>query len=701
MRRSSWVAAITTMAVLVGVIAFAAATARRDRAALVKEFGDENLARVRIAVRQIESELSDVRLHLAFAAKLIDAADTGTDQRRELEALVTVVRLYRTIVVLDTEGRARVVAVDPAVSGVVVAASLCGADTADGAARHRASLDGDLQPLGDPSSPWYRAFAAPLVREGAARGAVVILADQQETFDCLRLAAAQPDSKLLLIGPHGRAAPITDPGVAAALGGSEQGGSLSALVTAMQAGHSGVMRLTREQARSVGFLAADAVAAFAPIRTADAGHWSIAVLDSTAGLEAQENAIVDRMAMLAVVFAAALGALSVYLVVSSRRAIEVQERLRTAEEIVRVRERAEKILENVPVAVVALDHTGRISALNVASRERLAAARVGDSLDAAFPVAKAGAVDTLRALVERARSTGAVQALVAQPIALTGNGRVFAAHAVPLPSPLPDMTLLVVLEDVTELQALGSQLLRAEKLATVGVLAAGIAHEVGTPLGVVRGRTEMLASWLGPSHPQTRTTGVILEEIDRISRTIQQLLDFARVSQAEVAPVDLAPIASSVIDLLAFEARKRRVSLEVEIPEPMPRLSANVDQLRQVLVNLALNGLDACEPGGTVTLRARSGERSGLAVVEVEDNGAGIPDALKHRVFDPFFTTKKRGKGTGLGLSIAAQIVRNHGGEIDLGSAAGRGTRVTMTWPLAAAPEERNGTAERRANPRR
>jgi signal transduction histidine kinase len=528
----------------------------------------------------------------------------------------------------------------------------------------------------------------------------VILADQQETFDRLRLAAAQADSKLLLIGPHGRAAPITDPALAAALAGSEQGGPLSSLVTAMQAGQSGVMKLSREQARGVGFLGADAVAAFAPIRTADAGHWSIAVLDSTATLEAQGSGIVHRMAVLALVFALALGALSVYLVVSSRRAIEVQERLRTAEEIARVRERAEKILENVPVAVVVLDYAGRISGLNVAFRERLASARVGDSLDVAFPAARPGAVDTLRAVVERARSSGTVQALVAQPIALTGGGRVFAAHAVPLPNPLPDMTLLVVLEDVTELQALGSQLLRAEKLATVGVLAAGIAHEVGTPLGVVRGRTEMLASWLGPAHPQARTTGVILDEIDRISRTIHQLLDFARVAQAEVAPVDLAGVVSSVVDLLAFEARKRKVSLDVELPEAMPPLSANADQLKQVLVNLSLNGLDACEAGGTVTLRALRGGRGGLAVLEVEDNGAGIPESLKHRVFDPFFTTKKRGKGTGLGLSIAAQIVRNHGGEIDLDSAAGRGTRVTVKWPLVAASEERNGTAERRANPR-
>ena len=117
LRRSSWIAVITAVAALVASVALAVGSARRDRAALVKEFGDEHLARGRIAIREIESELSDVRLHLAFAARLVDAANSGNDQRRELEALVAVVRSYRTIVVYDVDGRERVVAIDPSVAG--------------------------------------------------------------------------------------------------------------------------------------------------------------------------------------------------------------------------------------------------------------------------------------------------------------------------------------------------------------------------------------------------------------------------------------------------------------------------------------------------------------------------------------------------------------------------------------------------------
>ncbi|HET9594437.1 MAG TPA: ATP-binding protein [Anaeromyxobacteraceae bacterium] len=704
MRRGTWGAVLTTVAVLAGVIALAVGTAHRDRAALVKEFGDEHLGRLRIAIHEIETELADVRLHLAFAAKLVDAANTGKDQRRELEALVAVVRSYRTIVVYDVQGRERVVAVDPAVAGSWSRQPFAEAVRETALAAISRQVMAISEPLGDPSAPWHRAFAAPLVRDGVVRGAIVILVDQQGTFDRLRLAALQPQSKLLLIGPHGRVAPLTEPAVTALVGEGAQGGPLADLLASMRAGHTGTMELTPAQTRALGLGRADALAAFAPIRTEDAGHWSVAVIDSTAALEAQEDAIILRMALLAVAFGVALGALSVYLVVSARKAIAVQERLRGAEEVARMREKAEKILENVPVAVLALDAAGRISGMNVAFRDRVGAVHAGDTLEGAFAAGDPGALDAVRDLVERARASSEIQRQVTQPLALAGGSRFFAVHAVPLHNPLQDMTLLLVLEDVTELRGLTSQLLRAEKLATVGVLASGIAHEVGTPLGVVRGRTEMLAAKLGPTHPESSTTAVILDEIDRISRTIRELLDFARVSQADVAPVDVRAVSSIVVDLLTFEARKRKVALALDVAEGLPALAANADQLKQVLVNLVLNGLDACRPGGHVTVRAQPGAGTGSCSLEVVDDGAGIPEDLRHRVFDPFFTTKKRGKGTGLGLTVAAQIVRNHGGEIDLDSAEGRGTRVVIAWPEAThreEPEDIDDTAARRANPGR
>jgi signal transduction histidine kinase len=150
----------------------------------------------------------------------------------------------------------------------------------------------------------------------------------------------------------------------------------------------------------------------------------------------------------------------------------------------------------------------------------------------------------------------------------------------------------------------------------------------------------------------------------------------------------------AVTELLRFESEKRKIAFAVDVAQGLPPLAADPDQLQQVLVNLVLNACDACDgrPGGTVTISAAlepsdDGQAWSLIRIAVIDDGCGIPQELRHQIFDPFFTTKKRGQGTGLGLTIAAQIVRNHGGRIDLESETGRGTRVTMLWPAAAAAE--------------
>ena len=694
MRRSTWVAVALALAVLAGVAALAVEGARRDRAALVRAFSDEELFRLRIAIREVESDLAGVRQHLDFAARLVDVAESGADQRRELEALLAVVRAYRMMIVYDLEGRERVVAMDPLASSSWSRAPFTGALRATAlaaASRHGMAIS---EPLGDATSPWWRAFATPIARRGEVRGALVILVDQKEMFERLRLVAPESSAKLLLLGPRGRPTPLTDPALGAAT--TDDDGPLGEVLRRMRAGYTGSVALPRTAAAAVGLAGSDAVAVFAPIRAEEAGHWAVAVIDSAAPLETQERAIVQRMAVLAAIFALALVSLSVYLVVTARRAIAVQLRLKTAEDVARVRERAEKMLESVPVGVVALDDLGRISGLNLAARERLPDAVVGDPLENALCKAGGEVTATVRKLVETARASGAVQRILAEPLVLSERDRYSAVHAVPLAQALPDITMLLVLEDVTELQTLSSQLLRAEKLATVGVLAAGIAHEVGTPLGVVRGRAEMISAKVGPGHPAAESAAIIVDEIDRVARTIQQLLNFSRVSKAETGPVALATVTASVAELLEFEARSRKVLTEVDVAVDL-EVAANVDQLKQVLVNLALNAIHACGPGGHVAIRARRDLSRPAAVIEVVDDGTGIPDHLRHRVFDPFFTTKKRGKGTGLGLTIASQIVRNHGGDIDLESAVGQGTTVLVSWPLAAA-EVPHGEADRRAH---
>lgn len=223
------------------------------------------------------------------------------------------------------------------------------------------------------------------------------------------------------------------------------------------------------------------------------------------------------------------------------------------------------------------------------------------------------------------------------------------------------------------------RLAHAEKLATAGQLAAGIAHELGTPLNVIRARAELAIDRLR-DHPEARGQRIVLEQVDHVSRLIAQLLDYVRTTPTAVSAVGAAGALAAVVELLGPEADRRKVGLRSEVIGAPPPLRADPGQLQQVLVNLVMNALDACAPGGAVVVRARAGA-GGAVALEVEDDGAGLEPGQRAQVFDPFYTTKKRGQGTGLGLWVVAQLVRAHGGEIDLDSTPGAGTLVRITWP--------------------
>jgi signal transduction histidine kinase len=222
--------------------------------------------------------------------------------------------------------------------------------------------------------------------------------------------------------------------------------------------------------------------------------------------------------------------------------------------------------------------------------------------------------------------------------------------------------------------------LHSEKLVTAGQLAAGIAHEIGTPLNVARGRAELALSRLGTDHPQAPSQRVIIDEVDRVTRLIRQLLDYVRPSPAELRAVDLAAAVDRVGTLLGPQANERGVALAIDAAGALNMVRADPDHVQQIIVNLVMNALDACPRGGRVEVRARPAPAGG-AVLEVADDGPGIPLETRTHVFDPFFTTKKRGQGTGLGLWIVAQLVRSHGGEIELTAGPASGTLVRITWP--------------------
>jgi signal transduction histidine kinase len=240
------------------------------------------------------------------------------------------------------------------------------------------------------------------------------------------------------------------------------------------------------------------------------------------------------------------------------------------------------------------------------------------------------------------------------------------------------------LRHAEELNRLEHQLIRAEKLATVGALTAGLAHELGTPLAIIRGRAEILeerTQW-----PEITT---ILDQSDRISSTLRQVLDFSREQSVVLQSTDVVAAFRAVASLLDFRLRAKQIHWQVEPAEGSLNIAADPDQLQQVLVNLVMNACDACQDSGTIALRAwRDPASPGCIRLDITDDGCGIPPDKIDAVFDPFFTTKPKGEGTGLGLPVVASIVRNHMGQIGITSAEKQGTTVSILWPAfrGAAP---------------
>ncbi|MCX5742244.1 MAG: ATP-binding protein [Proteobacteria bacterium] len=241
------------------------------------------------------------------------------------------------------------------------------------------------------------------------------------------------------------------------------------------------------------------------------------------------------------------------------------------------------------------------------------------------------------------------------------------------------------------------QLRHADRLTTVGKLASGLAHELGTPLNVVKGRARLIVDREVEADEAIDSARIVVEQADRMIVLIRQLLDFARPRALQKSTLDLAAIGARVCELVATIARKANATLVAPTNPGVVRVEADDGQLTQVLTNLVVNAIQALPEGGTVTLTTRleqaappsyvdeAREVRGWAALAVSDTGAGMDDATRERIFEPFFTTKAVGDGTGLGLSVSWGIVREHGGWIDVASTRGRGSTFTVYLPAGAA----------------
>jgi len=248
--------------------------------------------------------------------------------------------------------------------------------------------------------------------------------------------------------------------------------------------------------------------------------------------------------------------------------------------------------------------------------------------------------------------------------------------------------------DKARLESL-EKLRHTERLATIGRLSAGMAHELGTPLNVIAGRAKLISGGGLPAEEVGRSARIIGEQAERMTGLMRQLLDFARRGTPRKQPVELAGVIGSVSEMLLPTAQKQKVQLSFRAPTPSPQVVADSNQLQQVLINLVMNGIQAMPDGGELAielsdeacLNPEAPEGTAprrCAVIAVRDRGVGIAEAHLAHLFDPFFTTKEVGQGSGLGLAIAYGIVKEHDGWIVVESEPGHGSCFRVHLPLEA-----------------
>jgi two-component system, NtrC family, sensor kinase len=248
-------------------------------------------------------------------------------------------------------------------------------------------------------------------------------------------------------------------------------------------------------------------------------------------------------------------------------------------------------------------------------------------------------------------------------------------------------TLEKRVEDRTaQLKAMQSQLIRTEKLAAIGKLAAGVAHEINNPLTGVLTNSSLMLQDLPPDDPRREDLQIIVDETLRCRKIVKGLLDFARQSKPQKQLVDLNRVAEDVLSLVRNQASFRDIALEVALDPALPAVMADRDQMRQVVLNTILNAAEAMPRGGAVRVSSRMDTSSGEVELTIRDSGPGIPPEIIDRLFEPFFTTKKT--GTGLGLAIAYGIMEGHKGSIRVESTPAEGTTVRLRLPAGQEGED-------------
>ena len=357
-----------------------------------------------------------------------------------------------------------------------------------------------------------------------------------------------------------------------------------------------------------------------------------------------------------------------------------------SEELALLKEFNESIVESVNVGLLAVDETGRIIRCNSPFEEMMGLAReqvVGKQVEEIFDESFALNLENILGK-SRWHLTEIRNAYKLHTYDKAGKSLILNVAVAPLRSVSNQQTgAIIVLENVSSRVKLEETLQQSEKLSSIGLLAAGVAHEVNTPLTGVSSYTQMLLGMIPETDPKHALLQKMQRQTDRATNIVGNLLNFSRTGNSEeFGEVVINKLLNDTLQLLEPQLRKSNIEIVKDYAEKPPSINGSSGKLQQVFTNLILNARDAMFSGGVITLRTFASDDDGV-VVEVSDTGEGIPAENLKKVFDPFFTTKGVGNGTGLGLAVTYGIVQEHSGTIEALSHEGEGATFRLVFPTA------------------
>ncbi len=340
------------------------------------------------------------------------------------------------------------------------------------------------------------------------------------------------------------------------------------------------------------------------------------------------------------------------------------------------------LLAKLPVGIIATDRDGYITTFNE-SAEKMTGIERGDALGKNTGVVLPEAFADFFSNSESAGSTKDQSAGREKEIVVTAESKKqhYLCHMIAVEGSQSDQQGRVLLvSDLTQLKDLEREMRENERLAAVGRMAAGVAHEVRNPLSSIKGLALLLKGKFAENSSDSEAASLLIEQVERMNRTVSELLSFARPAPLNLQKVSPKELLDDTLRLIETDASNSGINTRLEVTPDLSDIAADRDRLNQVFINLLLNGVQAMEQGGELTVTAENSEEGKTVLIKVHDNGCGIPPENIPQLFYPYFTTKTG--GTGIGLAISQKIVSDHKGTIMVDSTEGKGTTVTVELPV-------------------